>query len=208
MKHYLWKNIKGDIVEAYDMDVQRRTKAKKQQWKKRERKTFLSYLYNEKKKYLLEIGAGTGEDSVYLKKCGLNVTTIDISPANVRQCKKRGLKALILDMYDLHKLHRKFDAIYALNSLQHIPKNDFEFILRKIKKTLKKGGLFYLGLYGGIDCEGIYKKDHCRPKRFFSFYHTEGILAIVQKYYCLEYFRHIMPFKDGGTHQSIILRRK
>jgi 2-polyprenyl-3-methyl-5-hydroxy-6-metoxy-1,4-benzoquinol methylase len=208
MKQYKWKNIKTNIISVYDNDIQRRIKAKKQKWKIRERSVFLSYLQNEKKRNLLEVGAGVGKDSLFFKKHGLKVTTTDISSANVRQCKKQGLRAFVLDVYDLGKLRRKYDAIYALNSLLHVPKKDFELILRKIKSLLNPAGLFYLGMYGGDDFQGILKEDRCEPKRFFSFFLTEQLLSIVQKHFKLEYFRHIIPFKDGGTFQSIILRKR
>lgn len=208
MKQYKWNNIKSDIINAYNNDTQRRISAKKQQWRKRERKVFLSYLQNEKGRNLLEIGAGVGKDSLFFKKHGLKVTTTDISSANIVQCKKKGLRAFVLDVYDLGKLRKKYDAIYAQSSLLHVPKNDFELILKRIKRSLKPRGLFYLGMYGGTDHEGIYEKDHCRPKRFFSLFLTEHLLSIVQKHFKLEYFRHITPFKDGGTFQSIILRKR
>lgn len=207
MKQYKWKNIKANIIAAYDKDVHRRIRARKRQYKRRERRVFLSYLQNEKKRSILEIGAGVGKDSLFFKKHGLKVTTTDISSANVKQCKKQGLRSFVLDVYDIGELRKKYDAIYALNCLLHVPKKDFELILRKIKKLLKSGGLFYLGMYGGDDFEGILKEDRCEPKRFFSFFLTEQLLSIVQKHFKLEYFKHIAPFKDGGTFQSIILRK-
>jgi len=207
MKHLKWTTIKKDIISAYDADVQKRLKAKKQKWKREERKLFFNYLCKEKKQSLLEIGAGTGQDSEYFIKKGLKVIAIDISPQHVQHCKKRGCKARVLDMYDLHTLKKKYDAVYALSSLVHVPKSDFERILRKIKGVLKPGGLFYLGMYGGVNVEGIYRQDHCRPKRFFSFYYTSDLLAIMQKHFFLEYFKRIVPFKDGGTYQSMILRK-
>jgi len=208
MKKVKWATIRSNIIAAYDNSANQRAKAGKQQWKRNERKVFLSHLKSEKKKKLLEIGAGTGRDSFYFKKHGLKVTTTDISSANVQYCRRRGLSAFVLDIYDVQKLRKKFDAIYALNCLIHVPRVDFERMLKKIKRLLKPGGLFYLGMYGGVAFEGVHKKDRCRPKRFFSFYQTKDILAIVQKHYKLEYFKHVTPWKDGGTFQSIILRKK
>lgn len=207
MRSRAWNNIKKDLIRAYDNDASRRIKARQQLWKKKERKIFLSYLQHEKKKTLLEIGAGTGNDSLYFKKHGLRVTAMDISPEHIRYSKKRGLSTILLDMYDLHKLHRQFDAVYSMSSLVHIPKKDMGRVLSKIKRTVNKNGLFYLGMYGGVNVEGIYHKDHCRPKRFFSLYYTKDILSIVQKYFRLEYFKSCAPFKDGGVFQSIILRK-
>ena len=206
MKPCTWKDIRVDLIRAYDNDAERRVMAKQQQWKKKERKVFLSYLRHEKKKTLLEIGAGTGNDSLYFKKNGLRVTAMDISPEHVRYCKKRKLSTILLDMYDLHKLHRQFDAVYSMSSLVHIPKKDLRRILGKIKKILRPAGLFYLGMYGGVDVEGIYENDHCRPKRFFALYKTPELLTTVQQFFKLEYFKGLTPFKDG-VFQSMIMRK-
>ena len=206
MKLHEWKDIRVKIIQAYDNDAPRRMKAKQQPWKKKERKVFLSYLQQEKKKTLLENGAGTGKDSSYFKKNRLRVTALDISPEHIRYCKKRRLRVILLDIYKLHTLRKKYDAVYSMSSLVHIPKKDMGRILSKIKRVLKPGGLFYIGMYGGVDVEGVYKKDHCRPKRFFSLYKTPDLLLIVQKYFKLEYFRNLTPFKDG-VYQSMILRK-
>lgn len=206
MKSRKWRDIKNNIIRAYDNDASRRVKARQQSWKKKERRVFLSYLQSEKKRTLLDVGAGTGNDSLYFKKQGLRVTATDISPEHVKYCRKRGVRAILLDMYDLHKLGKKYDAVYSMSSLVHIPKKDMGCVLSKIKRSLNPGGLFYLGMYGGVDIEGIYKKDHCRPKRFFALYKTPDLLTIVQKYFKLEYFKSLTPFEDG-VFQSLILRR-
>jgi SAM-dependent methyltransferase len=203
----VWKKIKKNLVRTYDRYAKERTGAKKQSWKRRERKEFLLYLQKEKKKTLLEIGAGTGSDSLYFQRHNLDVTAIDISPEMVRFCKKRGLRAFVFDFFYIHRLKKTYDAVYALNCLMHVPKVDFERLLKRIRSILKPSGLFYLGMYGGSDFEGILHDDHYEPKRFFSLYRTEDILAIVQRCFKLEYFRHITPWKDGGTFQSMILRK-
>jgi len=203
----VWKKIKKNLVKTYDKYAKERTGGKQQVWKRRERKEFLLYLEKEKKKTLLEIGAGTGVDSLYFQIHNLDVTAIDISPEMVRFCKKRGLRAFVLDFCYIHRLKKTYDAVYALNCLMHVPKADFERLLKRIRTILKPSGLFYLGMYGGNDFEGILQDDYYEPKRFFSFYQTEDILAIVQRNFKLEYFRHITPWKEGGTFQSMILRK-
>jgi len=199
--------IRKNLITIYNKYARKRAAYQKQNWKKRERKEFLYYLKWEKKTTILEIGAGTGLDSLFFKRYGFKVTTTDISTKQIKICKERGLPAHVLDIYEIHKLKKKFDAIYAFNCLLHIPKADLENILKKIKKVLNENGLLYIGVYGGTDFEGILEEDKFEPKRFFSFYHTNKILKIVQKYFKLEYFRHIAPFKDGGTFQSMILRK-
>lgn len=200
------RGIRKNLVKIYDECAMERARGKKQTWKRKERKRFLLYLEKEKKMTLLEIGSGTGVDSLYFQKNNLDVTATDISPEMVRFCKKKGLRAFVLDFYDIHRLKKKYDAVYALNCLLHVPKAEFERVLKKIKAVLKPNGLFYLGVYGGSGFEGILEDDHYEPKRFFSFYQTNDILTIVQKYFKLEYFRHITPWEDG-TFQSMILRK-
>ena len=39
--------------------------------------------------------------------------------------------------------------------------------LENVCTVLKPAGLFYLGMYGGYDFEGIWDKDIYTPKRFF-----------------------------------------
>jgi len=78
---------------------------------------------HESKKTLIEIGAGTGQDSIYFVDNGLKVMAIDLSGAMVRICNEKGVVAYELNMYDLSTLNRKFDCVWSMNSLLHIPKS-------------------------------------------------------------------------------------
>ncbi|MGD8406247.1 MAG: class I SAM-dependent methyltransferase [Anaerolineales bacterium] len=162
------KQIKANLVMAYDQQAKQRNKSVIEDWKATERAQFLSLLQKETKRTLLEIGAGPGRDSLFFKEQGFHVTSIDISPNMVKLCREKGLTAFVMDSLDLSFENNSFDTVYAMNSFLHISKNEFLTALENVRIVLKPGGLFYLGLYGGFDFEGIWEDDSYTPKRFFS----------------------------------------
>ena len=72
---------------------------------------------------------------------------------------------------------------------------------------MKPDGLFYMGVYGKEDFEGVWELDEYVPKRFFSFYTDEIIQKVVSDYFEIVYFKAV-PLGDDARHfQSMILRR-
>ena len=62
---------------------------------------------------VLDVGAGAGAHSVYLKEKGLDVYPIDISPGAVEVMRKQGLeKARLINFFDLKE--EKYDSILML----------------------------------------------------------------------------------------------
>ncbi|HTK10333.1 MAG TPA: class I SAM-dependent methyltransferase [Ktedonobacteraceae bacterium] len=176
-------------------------------WKVAERQHFLSQLQQEGKKTLLEVGAGTGRDSQFFQENGLQVTCTDLSPAMVNLCRQKGLDAHEMDFLSLDFPAASFDALYALNCLLHVPTQTLPDVLSKLQTFLKPGGLFYLGVYGGEDWEGIAPKDWHEPKRFFSYHSDEYMKNSLQQFFELTYFKHVMLESVDWHFQSFILRR-
>jgi SAM-dependent methyltransferase len=177
-------------------------------WKTAERQRFLSLLQEEGGRSLLEIGAGTGVHSKFFQDNGLDVTCTDLSPRNVALCRKNCLTAYVMDFLSLEFPNRSFDAVYALNCLIHVPQADLPRVLQAVRAPLKFGGLFYLGAYGGKRREGVWPRDHYRPKRFFSFLSDEQIKKTTTRFFELVAFRRIPLEDEPDLHfQSLILRR-
>lgn len=199
-------NIKDTLREAYDKFAQDREKGEIQDWKIEIRDKFLARLKAESKNTLLEIGSGPGRDSKFFQESGLQVTAVDLSGEMVRLCREKGIKAHQLDFYRLSDLNETFDGIWALNCLLHVEKKNLGLVLEEIKKVLKPEGLFFMGVYGGKDSEGIYEDDFYTPKRFFSFFTDEGIKEVVSKHFEIVSFESIET--GGDLHcQSITLRK-
>ena len=203
-------DINKTLRKAYDIKAKERDGQAPQEWKIRERNTFFALLHREQKKTLLEIGAGPGRDSLFFKDQGLDVVCLDLSPEMVKLCRRKGLIAHEMDFRDLQALEGTFDAVFALNCLLHLPEKDLPSVLGAIDAKLNPEGLFYMGIYGGLDHEGIWIEDTYDPKRFFSFYTDTRIKLILNDIFDIHTFRQI-PLDDPASEfhfQSITLRKK
>ncbi|NOJ69459.1 class I SAM-dependent methyltransferase [Paenibacillus alvei] len=200
-------NFKAALAQAYDQDAQRRSSKSLRSWKINERAAFCHLVKHERKSTLLEIGAGTGIDSAYFQQNRIQVTCIDLSNESVKKCVERGLNAKVMDFYHMSFPEHSFEAIYALNCLLHAPKKDLAQILQGINRVLAPNGLLFIGLYGGYDSEGMWEKDWCDPKRFFSFHTDESIQQVISRWFQIEDF-HTVPVDDDKLHfQSFTLRK-
>ena len=201
------KQRKANLKKAYDQQAEERNKSQIEAWKVAERAHFLSLLEKESKQTLLEIGTGHGRDSLFFQEQGFSVTGIDLSPAMVDLCQQKGITAYVMDVVDLNFEVNSFDAVYALNSFLHLSKSEFPSALENVHAILQPAGLFYLGLYGGFDFEGIWEDDFYTPKRFFSFHTDEDLKKILADIFETIYFKHISLGEDRKPFQSVILRK-
>jgi SAM-dependent methyltransferase len=124
-------------------------------------------------------------------------------------CEGKGLAARVMDLLDLDLPPGTFDAVYALNCLLHVPDGALPAVLRGIRAALKPGGLFYLGVYGGKDHEGVWKDDPYEPKRFFSLRTDQRLREIVAGPFDVHSFRRVaLDERTEGLHfQPLILRK-
>ena len=201
--------LRDNLRETYNKYAQARETSTTQDWKIEVRSKFLSLLHEEKKKTLLEIGAGTGRDSKFFQDQGLEVVCIDLSPVMVELCRQKGLTAYVMDMTDIQFPASSFDAIYSMNSLLHLTKSEFPAVLRAIDRVLKTEGVIFIGMYGGQDYEGIWENDSYTPKRFFSFFTDEHLQREVSKVFDMISFASIPTAPEDTLHfQCLILRKR
>jgi SAM-dependent methyltransferase len=190
---------------SYDTGAADRDGMAKQDWKIKEREAFLDRLLAIEAETLLEIGAGTGQDAVFFRDGGLDVTAVDLSPAMVELCRDKGIQAYARDFLHLGFEPASFDAVYGMNSLLHVPNADLPEVLRAVRDELVPGGLFFFGVYGGEAEEGIAAEDHQVPKRFFSFRTDEQIFAYAREAFEIVDFHTI---DDGKLHfQALTLAK-
>jgi SAM-dependent methyltransferase len=204
----MYDEIMADLRAAYDRGAGERERSEVAPWKVEERRRFLDALRTAGARTLLEVGAGTGKDGHFFQEHGLDVTCTDLSPAMVALCREKGLRAYVRDVLRLGFPPASFDAAYTLNCLLHVPKRDLPAALAAIRTVLRPGGLFYLGLYGGPDSEGVWPDDHHEPRRFFSFHTDDAIRHAVRPHFHLLDFRAIPIGSTSGLHfQALLLQR-
>lgn len=109
-----------------------------------ENRFILQQLGDVRGKYLLDLGCGAGENSVYFAQRGARCVAADYSPGMVEvalklaesnqvQVEGRVINAMAIDLPD-----NTFDIVYASNLLHHIP--DPKLALAEMHRVLKPGG--------------------------------------------------------------------
>ena len=123
---------------------------------------------------ILDLGCGSGRDSLIMYDMGYDVTPLD---ASEEMCKlaeiHTGLDVLQMTYEDM-EFEDVFDGIWACNSLIHVPKNEMPEILCRICDALCSRGVLYLSVEKG-DFEGF------RGERYFCDYTMESLTAMVER---------------------------
>jgi len=204
-------SFKENIKKYYDDEAGlRNSKSVKADWKAHVRDEFCKLIKQENKLTLLELGAGAGYDSRFFMDNGLTVTAIDISGEMVKNCLEKSIEAYELDYYDLSSLERKFDCVYAINTLLHVPKADLANVLIEINSVLNEDGLFYMGQYGGKDTEDeFYNREVSDIPRFFAHHSEEYLRGILESYFDVIDFvtMNVSRREEDYFFHSVIMRK-
>ncbi len=111
--------------------------------------------YDSKNKTVLDLGCGTGRDSLLALEKGFKVVSLDFSEKQLellgKKVKERGFEnkhTLILgDMSDIDFKEESFDIVMAIASLHHLKKEEQIEIVKKIEKWVKKGGYVLVSVW-------------------------------------------------------------
>jgi len=142
----------------------------------------MSHLYKDflkhipKDGHMLDLGCGSGRDSLEFIKRGYNITAVDGSKElSIAASKVIGQKVICNKFEDL-QLTEKFHGIWACASLLHINKRDLINVIKNISSNLEDNGVFYMSFKYGkgeyIDKKGRYF--NCYTEKAFK----EMILAV------------------------------
>ena len=103
---------------------------------------------------ILDIGFGSGRDSLYFKSQGYDVYAIDPEENFVKQCKELGLEHVYKLKAEEIEFTNKFDGIWACASLLHVHSNELNKTLKKCSAALKTNGVMYASFkYGDFEGE-------------------------------------------------------
>jgi SAM-dependent methyltransferase len=200
-----YQALKADLRRAYDADAAARETMDDPAWKRAERVRFAARLPESAR--LLEIGAGHGVSGRHFADEGHRVTCVDLSPELVDRCRGLGLDAQVMDFADLAFPDASFDAVFGMNCLLHVPRAELPAVLAEAHRVLAPGGLAYWGQYGGMDFEGVWERDHCEPKRFFSFLELDRAEAFAAERFTVLDARAVSVDRTPDQFHSLTLRR-
>jgi SAM-dependent methyltransferase len=125
--------------------------------------------------HILDVGCGSGRDTLAFLGRGFRVTAIDASAVMARLASERlGQAVAVLRVQDLD-YENQFDAIWACASLLHVPAREMGDVLARLTRALKPGGIWYLSFKQG-ECEEV------RDGRLFNDSTEEGLRQLVRRH--------------------------
>ncbi|MDO5666572.1 MAG: class I SAM-dependent methyltransferase [Alcaligenaceae bacterium] len=103
---------------------------------------------------ILDLGCGSGRDSLAFKNKGYHVEAIDYSEALVKQATERtGIQVRHQSFYELDEIE-VYDGIWACASLLHCERERLIEVLNKMLRATKTNGVIYMSFkYGDSDRE-------------------------------------------------------
>lgn len=102
--------------------------------------------------FILDLGCGSGRDTLAFKNKGYQVTAIDYSKELVDKARcLTGIDVRFESFYELSELNQ-YDGVWACASLLHCERKRLPEVLGKILKALKVNGICYMSFkYGTGD---------------------------------------------------------
>ncbi|MBL7053487.1 MAG: class I SAM-dependent methyltransferase [Candidatus Portnoybacteria bacterium] len=177
-------DYKKETIKSYDKNAKDLSKKFKELMDLKRRYEFPRFVSLLKGKKILDLGCGSGDHSLYFKKRGLDVVSVDLSKEMINLCKEKGLNALVMDIEDLDFKDKSFDGIWAVTSLLHVQKSKLGKVIKKLNNILKNDGIFYICIKEG-EGESLIKDKSGNLSRFFAFWKEEEIIELFKKYFVL-----------------------
>lgn len=124
---------------------------------------------------ILDLGCGSGRDSMNFMKLGYEVTAVDGSKELAKKASALLGKEVIASTFEELELKEKFHGIWACASLLHIKREDLKTVLNNLYNNLDDNGVFYMSFKYG-------EKEYVDDKnRYFNCFTDESIISFINE---------------------------
>lgn len=123
---------------------------------------------------ILDLGCGSGRDSLAFLKAGFEVDAVDGSERMVEAARRLTGLPVVHALFEEYEPDGLYDGVWACSSLLHVPAEDLSCLIEKYSKALKPDGVFYLSFKLG-DYEGM------RNGRWFTDLDEESFRELIGK---------------------------
>lgn len=166
-------------------------------------KSFLKHI--PPKGNILDLGCGSGRDSLHFLNKGYNVISIDASEEMVKLSSELTKRKTIFMNIEEIDFHDEFDGIWACASLLHINKNLSESVFNILCNALKNKGILYASYKYGNGARIL-------KKRYFNNYNETSIKKTIHNVKELNIIDHwvtndLRPSKKNEKWLNIILSK-
>ncbi len=128
---------------------------------------------------VLDLGCGSGRDSIYLEEAGCCVTLMDGSEQMCRLAEIHTDQEVLHMTFEEMEFDEVFDGIWACASLLHVPEEDMDRIMGKVSDALLPGGILYMSFRYG-------ESEEIRNHRLFHDYTEKTAKRMVKRQENLE----------------------
>lgn len=174
----------------------------------------LYYFYENLPKgaYILDLGSGTGKPyAKLLVERGFQVLGIDISPRMIELARKYVPQEefVELSMTDI-EYKNMFDGVFSSYTMLLLDPPLFEDVAKRIVRSLKKGGLFYLSLNEpreeGADVDKEVFVEIMGENMYSRAYSKKEVLKMLLKMgiELLKFYRETLTSKEFGIEHSTV----
>ncbi len=109
---------------------------------------------------LLDLGCGSGRDSMYFLSRGFDVVAVDGAMEICKIAEKNiGKKVRTIQFEELDYTN-EFDAIWASASLLHVNRDELDFVVERILLALRQGGVLYASWKSGTTDRSVDGKNY------------------------------------------------
>lgn len=124
---------------------------------------------------ILDLGCGSGRDSMNFMKLGYEVIAVDGAKKLAKRASVLLGKEVIVSTFEELELKEKFHGIWACASLLHIKREDLKTVLNNLYNNLEDNGVFYMSFKYG-------EKEYVDDKnRYFNCFTDESIISFINE---------------------------
>ncbi|HYZ76840.1 MAG TPA: class I SAM-dependent methyltransferase [Gaiellaceae bacterium] len=130
---------------------------------------------------VLELGCGEGLPAARMLAERHTYTGVDISPVQVERARRNvpGATFVEADYTRVELPPESFDAVVAILTITHVPREEHAGLLRAIFGWLRPGG-YFLASFGVSDLAGDVDEDWLGAPMFFSHFDSETNQALLR----------------------------
>lgn len=124
---------------------------------------------------ILDLGCGSGRDSMNFIKLGYEVIAVDGAKKLAKKASVLLGNEVIVSTFEELELKEKFHGIWACASLLHIKREDLKTVLNNLYNNLDDNGVFYMSFKYG-------EKEYVDDKnRYFNCFTDESIISFINE---------------------------
>ena len=153
---------------------------------------------------VLDLGCGPGNSAALLARAGFQVTATDASSGMIELAARHEGVTARQATFDELDTEATYDGVFANFSLLHAARADLPRHLTAIKRALKPGGVFHIGMKTG---DGAHRDT---LERFYSYYSVAELEALLTEAGLTPYARREGEGRglSGSVDPFVILRAR